>query len=889
MRKILRGLPALLAGLLLLPALATAQAPAKDDVLRATLPNGLRVVIVPDRLAPVVTTEINYLVGSNEAPAGFPGTAHALEHMMFRGSPGLSKDQLSAIAAAMGGGFNADTTQTVTQYFFTVPAADLDVALHIESLRMRGLDAAPAQWAKERGAIEQEVSRDLSSPQYVFYSQLLATMFKGTPYAHDALGTRPSFDKTSAAMLRQFHQTWYVPNNAILVIAGDVDPAAALARVRTLFGDIPSRPLPARPAVDLQPVSAQTLKLPTDLPVGLVAVSYRMPGMTARDYAASLILSDVLGSQRGSLYALVPQGKALFAGFQYAAFPGAGLGFAIGAFPKGGDAQALLADINSTLAATLKHGVPADLVAAAKRNAIARLEFQKNSISGLANAWSSALAFEGLDSPDAIKGAIEAVTVADVDRVARAALDPQHAITAILTPQSSGKPIAGKGFGGAESFGGAPEGAVKLPVWAERALARLEVPTSTVRPTVTTLANGIRLIVQPESVSDTVQVYGAIRSNADLQTPPGQEGVGSVLGGLFEYGTQTLDRLAYLKALDDISASVNAGTSFSLAVPAAHFARGMALLADDELHPALPPQAFAVVQMQTARALAGELESPGYLYGRAITKALVPANDPTLREATPQGVMKLTLADVKAYHAAVYRPDMTTIVVIGKVTPAEAERVVTQAFGDWKAQGPKPVVELAPIPLNASSQAVVPDTTSLQDSVALVQNLGLNLKSPDRYALNLGNQVLGGGFYASRLYRDLREKSGLVYTVGTAFDWGLTRSRYSVSYGCDPDKVSQARALVVRDLRQMQEQPVTPTELTRAKALLIRSIPLGESSTGSIAGRLLYYAQVGLPLDEPTRAAKRYLALTAPEVQAAFKAWVRPGHLATVVKGPAPK
>ncbi|MDE1899973.1 MAG: insulinase family protein, partial [Xanthomonadaceae bacterium] len=273
MRKILRGLPALLAGLLLLPALATAQAPPKDAVLRATLSNGLRVVIVPDRLAPVVTTEINYLVGSNEAPAGFPGTAHALEHMMFRGSPGLSKDQLSAIAAAMGGGFNADTTQTVTQYFFTVPAADLDVALHIESLRMRGLDAAPAQWAKERGAIEQEVSRDLSSPQYVFYSQLLATMFKGTPYAHDALGTRPSFDKTSAAMLRQFHRTWYVPNNAILVIAGDVDPAAALARVRALFGDIPSRPLPARPAVDLQPVSAQTLRLPTDLPVGLVAVS----------------------------------------------------------------------------------------------------------------------------------------------------------------------------------------------------------------------------------------------------------------------------------------------------------------------------------------------------------------------------------------------------------------------------------------------------------------------------------------------------------------------------------------------------------------------------------------------------------------------------------------
>src|SRR5437763_1947210 len=267
-------------------ARADEAAGGSGGVWRATLPNGLKVVIVRNTLAPVVATSVNYLVGSDEAPRGFPGTAHAEEHMMFRGSPGLTADQLADIGSIVGGDFNANTREGITQYLFTVPAEDLDVALHIEALRMRAVLYSPREWSHERGAIEQEVAQDLSEPAYVLFEKLRAGMFAGTPYAHDALGTRPSFEKTSARMLKIFHDTWYAPNNAILVIAGDLDPVATLSEVKLLFGDIAAKRLPPKPQVRLRPVRPTAFTLDTDLPSGTLMIALRTPGPRAADFAA---------------------------------------------------------------------------------------------------------------------------------------------------------------------------------------------------------------------------------------------------------------------------------------------------------------------------------------------------------------------------------------------------------------------------------------------------------------------------------------------------------------------------------------------------------------------------------------------------------------------------
>ena len=868
---------------------STASPATGVNVLRATLKNGLRVVIVPDKLAPVATTVMNYLVGSNEAPAGFPGMAHAEEHMMFRGSSNLSADQLAEISASMGGQFNADTQQTVTQYFFTVPSEETDLALHIESERMRGALNTDALWDKERGAIEQEVAADLSNPTYSFYTKLLTSMFGGTPYEHDALGTRPSFDKTTGGMLHQFYDQWYAPNNAILIIAGDVDPQKTLVTVKTLFEDVPQKKIPTRPAVTLGPVSAQALNLDTDLPYGLAAISYRTPGSSSPDFAAMQILSDVLGSQRGSLYDLVPQGKALDTGFEFNPLPEAGIAYAIAAYPQGSDGQPLIDAMRQIIADDLKNGLPADLIDAEKRREIASEEFQKNSIEGLAMEWSGALALEGRQSPEDDIRAIEKVTVADVNRVAREYLGSKDNVTALLTPQSSGKPVSSSTFGGAESLAGSPSGSVTLPSWAQAAVSRLASPDLTIHPVVSTLPNGIKLIVEQENISHSVTVVGRVKNNGDLETPPGQEGVGSVLSELFPYGTQSLDRLALRKALDDIAADESAGTSFSLSVLTDHFNRGVQLLADNELHPALPEQAFKVVQQQTAQAVAGQLQSPRYLTRRAFNQDILPKDDPDLREATPQTVSALTLQNVRDYYQHVFRPDLTTMVVIGDVTPENARAAIEKYFGDWKASGPAPQTDLPPVPANQPAMTAVPDKSRVQVNVSLGEVVEMNRFNSDYYALELGNNVLGGGFYATRLYRDLRENAGLVYFVSSQFSIGRTRGVYRVDYASDPENVSKARAIIERDLKAMQTEPVAEADLHQAKAMLLRQIPLSEASVNSIAGGLVGRSLTGLPLDEPVAAAHNYVNLTADQVRAAFAKWLRPDGLVQVTQGPNPQ
>lgn len=858
---------------------------AGTSVLRATLDNGLRVIIVKTSLAPVVTQQLTFFAGANQSPPGFPGMAHAQEHMMFRGSEDLSGDQLSAITAQLGGDQNAFTASTTTTYYHTVPADDLELTLRMDAIRLAGVDNDQAAWEKERGAIEQEVARDNSSPSYVLQARARERIFAGTPYADTGLGTNSSFDNTTAEMLRSFHESWYGPNNALLVIVGDLDTQGVMAKVKQLYGSIPRKPVPPRGEIAFQPVTPDTFSSTTDQPYGFVAYIFRTPGYRTPDYPAAQILSRVMDSPRGPITGLAYAGKALNAGFSLQTFPDTGYATAWAAFTRGGDEKALAEELKSAVKEA-RAGIPADLVDAERRRVVLESELRGNSISGLADSWTDAVAVKGLDSPDSEAAMLQNVDAKAVNAAAARLLDFDHAITLVLTPASSAQAArGGQAFGAPESFGSTPEKPVELPAWAAAALAKLPHPTPLFSPSIYDLSNGLRLIVQPLPSTGAVSLYGSVHTNEDLQAPPGQEGVEDMMNTLFSWGPKGMTRSEFEAAWDAIGADYSTGTSFSMNVLPEYFDRGVELLSNDLLQPALPQDAFASQQPIQRRQAAGNVQSPVFQFRIAIQKGLMPEGDPSLRRPTPESIGSLTVDSVRVFHEAVMRPDQTTIVVMGGIEPQAARTIIEKYFGAWKASGPKPVLEYQPIPASVPSEVFISDAVREQNQVVLSETLPLTYADPVHYALQMGSGFLGGDSFASPLYRELRVKRGLVYNVGSSAGFGRTRSQFSLSFGASPDKVREARQLALQMVKGMAETPLSDQDLHLAKAQALRQIELSNQTASDIAQSWIGYNEEGLSLNRLFEVARHYEGLTGPEIQAAFKQYIDADRLSTFVLG----
>jgi len=494
-------LRAVAAGLLTLGLLAGSAAGingAAPAILDATLRNGLRVIIVRNAIAPVVSTDLVYLVGSRDDPAQFTGMAHAQEHMMYRGTSNLSSSELETIATALGGSFNAQTRDTLTEFQFTVPAANLDAILRIESDRMRDVLDAQAQWADERGAIEQEVARDDSIPGNDFFRDAQAIAFAGTSYARDGVGTKASFDRLTGPQIKAFYNKWYAPNNAVLVIAGAVDPQAALAQVRARFEAIPKKPIPEHQRAKFLPLKRTVIRRESSLIYPLAAIGFRMPGINSPDFVTSYVLQGILDAQRGPLHALAAGGEALdgeWVAMPY--FPEGQLCFAIAALNPGSNPDQMLPRLQSILTGYAQHGVPRELFESTKRRLIASQEFGRNSISQLASDWADTIALDGEPTIAREQQLIAAVTLADVNRIAARYLDVKSAIIGALTPSAnaSSSRAPAPSQQGPENPLQSRAPSFRVPSWANGIVHDVRVPSAGTPLAQMKLPNGITLIV----------------------------------------------------------------------------------------------------------------------------------------------------------------------------------------------------------------------------------------------------------------------------------------------------------------------------------------------------------------------------------------------------------
>jgi zinc protease len=446
-----------LVALSLLAAAIFAAAPApvtasghSGEVLEATLDNGLRVLVLEDRRSPIVSVQVWYRVGSRNERPGATGLAHFLEHMMFKGTPTRGKGEFARVVERNGGQDNAFTAQDVTSYFVNIAADKVDLVLRLEADRMRHLLLDPKEIDSERQVVmEERRTRTEDDPDGLLSEELSAIAFKAHPYRWPIIGWMEEINRINPPELRAFYDTYYVPNNAILAVVGDVKAPDVLARIREVFGGIPRGPAPpAVTAVEPPQIGERRVivrKAGAQIPI--VSMAYHVPNHASPDAPALELLSTILSEGRASrLYRKLVYEKrmALGAGgdYSYASVDPNLFWFYATPLP-GHTVEALERALLDEIELLKSEPVPDEELARAKNQIEASFVWRQDSVHSRA---SGLVRFEMLGSwrlLDRFVPMIRAVTAADIQRVARAYFPSDRKNVGVLLPAEPPAP-AGK-------------------------------------------------------------------------------------------------------------------------------------------------------------------------------------------------------------------------------------------------------------------------------------------------------------------------------------------------------------------------------------------------------------------------------------------------------------
>ena len=877
-----------LAGLPARAQSSAAPAPAPKAYQTKTLANGLQVVVLEDHAAAVAQEQMWYRFGSLYETKGKTGLAHALEHMMFRGTPALSSAGLDDVAARLGAQVNAQTQNDTTHFYYVLPAGKVELAIHIEADRLAHLALRAADWKLEKGAVLAEIEGDYSQPFFKIYDAVRRAAFPNSPYGLTALGEKADVQNATIGDLRKYYDEWYTPNNATLVVTGDVKPDDVFRWAEQYFGPIPAKKLPieAVPPLPASPVDA-VVNVKADYPFTVSDLAYRTEGDLDKGNAATEVLASIINNQRSPFYAsLVESGLTL----GYNAFDdttlNSGLLHIFFVLAPGKTPSDVRKAFESTVASLKISGVPQDLVDAAKRAVAAQAVYARDSISGLGDRYGYAIGVARRD-PESFDAENAAVTAADVNAAMTSKL-ATPTVVGELTPERPKPGAQGGGKTGSsvsDNFSSrVPNGPIVEPSWVKTALAQPITNTSKVKPTTFTLPNGLRLFVQEVHANPTVFIQGTIRSSPAFD-PPQEYGLGDFASNLLSYGSKKYDFQAQRKVADDLAADISLGRSFGAHGFSKDLDTLLDVLADGVRNPAFAPNYVELVRGQEVAGVSRRDKDPDYLTQRAFSRMMLPAGDPALHEETVPSLKAITIDDLRGYSTHYFRPDLARIVVVGDVNPEDVRAKIAAKFGDWSNDGPTPNPGLPPIPLPKPASTTIP---AVRDAVSVhIGTPTLSRRDPNFYPLNLLNSILGGGGgFDTRLMDQVRRQRGLVYSVSSSLNLNRDRGTFDIYFSASPAKVRPALAVVRSQLARVQRQPVTASELSQAKTKLYARALVSEEATDAIVGNVSNIATNDLPLDYYQTLRDRYFKLTAQELLQAARRFIHPNNLVETFEGP---
>jgi zinc protease len=862
--------------------------PGDDGIYTTVLRNGLRVVVVEDHAAPVVQTSVWYHFGSLDETPGKTGLAHALEHMLFRGTETLSAGGLTDIVARLGAQMNGETAYDYTQFYFLMPADKVDIGLQIDADRMQHATISQSGWDVERGAVLSELQGDEGSPFFNLMQLVRAAAYPGQPEGRAPIGFLNDVEHATAADIATYYHEWYAPNNATLVVAGDVQHDAIFAKAQRYFGAIPSKTLPAqRPPEHPVPID-HTATVTSDLPFpfAILDLAYAVPGDKDPGEPAISTLTALISNQLSPFYqALVQSNIALAVDADEDTQLHGGLMNVFIVLNPGHSPQEAQDVFNTTMQRVLHDGFTPELVQAAKQLTIADRLYDADSVDGLGGlaGYTYGIVGERISDEDQRLSDLNADSLL---AIARKYLT-QPTVIGHLDPNAAPPRSNSEKSDAAMSDDFSrrvPSGPIVEPPALAAAARTPTTARSPLDPVKFTLPNGITVLVQQKTDRPTFVLSGGIASSAAF-VPAGKEGIEQLASTLADYGSTNEPFTQRRTQIDLMGASVENGQSFSARGLAGDFSKIVAILADGEEHPAFADPWFSLERNQLSNSLQSEATISGVMIDRAYAGLLSAPQDPSLRQASPLSVGSITQNDLASYTERYWRPDLTTIAVVGNLSPDQVRATLEQAFGSWTNDGATPDVHAMPFPAAHAGRDYV-GTAANQVYIRLGQP-AVSRSNPDYDTFLVLNQILGAsGAFESRLWQELRQKRGLVYSVGSSLDAARDRGDLKIEISAAPTRVVEAVDFVRTELRTLQTHPVTQTELDEAKLRLVSDALLDEASATGQADQLLDIGMNGLPLDYYRTLNDRFARITPADVERVAHEYLHPDQLVEIYSGP---